>query len=81
MGAAMTITVKFFSSLREQIGKSEVKLEIDKPLTVAKIWAQACDDAPLPTPILMAVNFEYVEQNHLVHEGDEVAFFPPVTGG
>ncbi|MEK8016032.1 MAG: MoaD/ThiS family protein [Candidatus Parabeggiatoa sp.] len=77
----MTITVKFFSRLREEIGKSEVKLETDKPLTVAQIWAQVCDDAPLPTYILMAVNLEYVAQNQLVQEGDEVAFFPPVTGG
>lgn len=77
----MTITVKFFARLREEVGKSEVKLETDKPLTVAQIWGQACDDAPLPTPILMAVNLEYVDQNHLVREADEVAFFPPVTGG
>jgi len=77
----MTITVKFFARLREELGKSEVKLETEKPLTVAQIWAQACDEVPLPTPILMAVNLEYVDQNYLVQEGDEVAFFPPVTGG
>jgi molybdopterin synthase sulfur carrier subunit len=77
----MTITVKFFARLREELGKSEVKLETEKPLTVAQIWALVCDDAPLPTPILMAVNLEYVDQNYLVQEGGEVAFFPPVTGG
>ena len=77
----MTINVKFFASLREEIGRSEVKIEATDSLTVAQVWAQTCDDVPLPAYILMAVDMEYVDQNTLVRDGDEVAFFPPVTGG
>ena len=77
----MTIVVKFFGSLREEIGKDEVKIKAEQPLTVAQVWAQACDEAPLPHHIWTAVNMTYVEQNTLVQDGDEVAFFPPVTGG
>tara|TARA_B100001123_G_C15263907_1_gene1007666 strand:+ start:456 stop:707 length:252 start_codon:yes stop_codon:yes gene_type:complete len=33
------------------------------------------------THIKVAVNQEYVDFNHPVKHGDEVAFFPPVTGG
>lgn len=77
----MSITVKFFASLREEVGKKEVKIETDHSLTVAQVWAKACDDAPLPSHILIAVNMEYVDQSTLMHDGDEVAFFPPVTGG
>jgi molybdopterin synthase sulfur carrier subunit len=78
----MTITVKFFASLREEVGKNEVKLETTQPLTVAQVWAQACDDLPLKkNQVLMAVNLEYVDENQIVKNGDEVAFFPPVTGG
>jgi len=78
----MTITVKFFASLREDVGKNEVKLETTEPLTVAQVWAQACDDLPLKkNNVLMAVNLEYVDENKVVNDGDEVAFFPPVTGG
>ena len=75
----MTITVKFFASLREQIGQSEI--EIDTAETVAQAWAKACDNAPLPSHILMAINKEYVDKNANVKSGDEIAFFPPVTGG
>ncbi|KHD07407.1 molybdopterin converting factor [Candidatus Thiomargarita nelsonii] len=75
------ITVKFFASLREQVGKGEIQLDVAEPLSVAQVWAQACDNAPLPSHILMAVNMEYSDQNRLVDAGDEVAFFPPVTGG
>ena len=77
----MTITVKFFASLREEVGKSEVQLETTDSLTVAQVWTQVCENAPLPNHILIAINQEYSEQNVLVKDGDEVAFFPPVTGG
>ncbi len=75
------ITIKFFASLREQVGKGEIQLDIAAPLSVAQVWARACDNAPLPSHILMAINREYTSQDCLVHAGDEVAFFPPVTGG
>ncbi|RKZ36939.1 MAG: molybdopterin converting factor subunit 1 [Gammaproteobacteria bacterium] len=77
----MTITVKFFASLREQVGKSEVQIESSDSLTVEQVWTKVCDNAPLPVHILMAVNKEYSKPDVLVQAGDEVAFFPPVTGG
>ncbi|MDZ7805197.1 MoaD/ThiS family protein [Thiohalophilus sp.] len=77
----MTIDVKFFASLREQIGRSEARLDASEPLSVAEVWAQATDNAELPANVLMARNMEYVDSGTPVHDGDEVAFFPPVTGG
>jgi len=77
----MTIIVKFFASLREQVGLTEVQIELIETKTVGELWAQVCDNAPLPTHILMAVNKEYSNKDMRVQDGDEVAFFPPVTGG
>lgn len=77
----MAITVKFFASLREDVGKSSVQLPAPKPLTVKEVWEEVCYDLPLPNRILIAVNMQYVDEKTLVKEGDEVAFFPPVTGG
>jgi len=48
---------------------------------VATIWSRLWPDRPLPPMILTAVNQEYQNLNHSVKDGDEVAFFPPVTGG
>ena len=31
--------------------------------------------------VMVAVNHEYVDMSHLLYKNDEVAFFPPVTGG
>ncbi len=49
--------------------------------TVSDVWRVVSSGEPLPERILCAVNMEYAEPNTPVKEGDEVAFFPPVTGG
>ncbi len=81
MGILNMITIKFFASLREEVGKNELQIEASEQLTIAKIWNQVCDGIPLPNHVLMAINMEYTDSNALVKDGDEVAFFPPVTGG
>ena len=79
--SGQTIQVRFFASLREQLGRGEAELSVDAVNTVADAWQQSTDNADMPTNTLMAVNMEYVEASHPVTAGDEVAFFPPVTGG
>ena len=73
--------MKFFASLREQFGRSEASLESVVGQTVADVWNVVTDGAPMPHNVRVAVNLEYVDNDHRVAEGDEIAFFPPVTGG
>ncbi|MDD5578247.1 MAG: MoaD/ThiS family protein [Methylobacter sp.] len=77
----MSIKVRYFASLKESVGRSEDDLEFAGLSTVSKVWERANSGKPLPRNILAAVNMDYVELNHAVKDGDEVAFFPPVTGG
>lgn len=77
----MTITVKFFSSLRETLDMSSQTLTAQNVSTVIDAWNQATKGAKMPDNVLVAINMDYVERNHAVKDGDEVAFFPPVTGG
>ncbi|TNF37535.1 MAG: molybdopterin converting factor subunit 1 [Gammaproteobacteria bacterium] len=77
----MTISVKFFARLREQTGKAEAAIPMTAGLNVADVWQQATQGMIMPDNTLCAVNMEYVNPDHSVNEGDEVAFFPPVTGG
>jgi len=77
-----TIKVCYFASLREALGRAEDQLNnAPHSLSVADVWTQATGQKTLPANILMAVNHDYVQANSLVNQGDEVAFFPPVTGG
>ncbi len=77
----MSIAVKFFASLREQVGKADTSVESQTVSSVQDVWELASGGRPMPANTLMAVNMDYVDANHPVVEGDEVAFFPPVTGG
>lgn len=77
----MTIRVKFFASLREQVGMSEQDLANDGIATVDDVWSAVTANKAMPANVLMAINMEYVVSGTTVSDGDEVAFFPPVTGG
>jgi len=80
------LKVVFFGSLRERVGCDQMKLELDQPTTVQTVidtlLAQSEQCQPLANRrTLCAVNQEVADFDALVHAGDELAFFPPVTGG
>jgi len=77
----MNITVKFFASLREQTGKSDATINSSETLTVMQAWQQASELDDMPENTLCAINMEYVNTDATLSDGDELAFFPPVTGG
>lgn len=76
----MSITVKFFASIREKLGKEQDIVESKGIASVADVWNRATQIS-LPANTLVAVNMEYARPDQPVRDGDEVAFFPPVTGG
>jgi len=78
---AMTVKVKFFASLKEQMGCDGATVEIGEVATAADVWLAASGGKAMPGNVLVAVNMEYCDPNQQVISGDEVAFFPPVTGG
>ena len=77
----MTITVKFFASLAERVGQKEMLISSEGLQTANDVWAKCAPDNQRPGNALVAINKEYCSFDTLVKEGDEVAFFPPVTGG
>lgn len=77
----MSVTVKYFASLRETLGREEQTVDSTSVSTVEDVWQQISGGRPLPGNVLTAVNLTYVSTSHPVKDGDEVAFFPPVTGG
>jgi sulfur-carrier protein len=77
----MSIKVRYFASLSDSIGHSELDLEFTQAMTVLDIWRHGTLEKGLPNNVLAAVNMEYADFDCQVQDGDEVAFFPPVTGG
>jgi len=85
----MKVKVLFFASLREQIGRADEEIELpDGMATVAGLrahlmarggaWGAALADG---RRLRAAVNQDMASPEVMLRAGDEVAFFPPVTGG
>jgi MoaE-MoaD fusion protein len=72
------VSVRLFAGLRERAGTG--RLEIDGVERVSDVWAKlGLGDEP--GGLLYAVNRAYVEREHTLADGDEVAVIPPVSGG
>jgi molybdopterin synthase catalytic subunit len=72
------VTARLFAGLRERAGVARV--ELDGVQRVSDVWpALALGDEP--PGLLYAVNREYAGREHELHDGDEVALIPPVSGG
>ena len=82
-----TLTVRLFARLREELGTESLTLPASEHQTVADlltqlasrggVWTQLTDGQP----VMVAVNQTMAKPSSPVQPGDEVAFFPPVTGG
>ncbi|REG48775.1 molybdopterin synthase subunit MoaD [Paraburkholderia sp. BL6669N2] len=85
----MKLIIKYFASIREQIGIEHETVDIDAPhLTVdalrarlASRNARMADALSEGLPVRTAVNQELVAGTFVMRQDSEVAFFPPVTGG
>lgn len=80
MASMNVITIRYFASLRERLGRSEDQVEATGLSCVADVWRRVSAES-LPANTLVAINQEYASLESTVRSGDEVAFFPPVTGG
>ena len=81
------ITLKYLASLKSIAEKEEDQLDIENPITLD----QLSDIISKTTPkmgemirekkVLISVNQEMASVDTIIHDGDEVAFLPPFSGG
>ena len=83
--AVIKIHVLFFASLKELFKKEEIELEVKEGSTIKNIRDQlfnGIENAERKLQAtLYAINHNYASLEDKVREGDEVAFFPFVSGG
>lgn len=81
-----SIEIKFFALIREQIGEPSTELDFIENETMEALKQRVMQNGEhyklaLSAPLVMACNQTIVGPEHRVQLGDEIAFFPPVTGG
>lgn len=79
----MKIRVLFFAYLRERCGVREAVVELPDGAIVDDLWKALraqFDRLPVDPP-RFAVNRVYVDKAHPLHDNDELALIPPVSGG
>jgi len=81
------IRVFFLAQLREQLGVAELQIAVGDISSIAALKQHLVTTNPewerflSNSKLLVAVNHEYAKADVELKSGDEVAFFPPVTGG
>ena len=81
------IKVLFFAQLREMLERESLELTLPAGLTVAQLKRQLAEKGGrwqlmfAEQEVLVAVNQVIRDDDYVLSAGDEVAFFPPVTGG
>jgi molybdopterin converting factor subunit 1 len=81
----MRIRVKLFAIVKERAGVAELPLDLPDASTVAAAEQALKEKFPAIAGFLRqaayAVNREYVNATTVLHDGDELAVIPPVSGG
>ena len=81
----LRVAVRLFAGYRERAGVAQVELELPQGATVGDLASEMVRRYPPMTReasrLVVAVNQEYQEHDHVLSGGDEVALIPPVSGG
>ncbi len=81
----MKIEVLFFGMVKEITGHPAISLELEEGATVDAVFEHFAGQFPALRPmsrsLVLAVNQQFVPRMHLLKDGDELAFMPPVSGG
>jgi MoaE-MoaD fusion protein len=82
-GKQICVTVRLFASYREAAGTARMEVPLAAGTRVSELVDALALQLPgLKTaPGLVAVNYSYVGPDFTLHDGDEAAFIPPVSGG
>lgn len=81
------ITVKFFASLKEIAEKEEEQIEVHSSISMDQLSDIISKTSPKmgavlrENKIMISVNQEMADADTVIHDGDEVAFLPPFSGG
>ncbi|MGH2558796.1 MAG: molybdopterin converting factor subunit 1 [Thermomicrobiales bacterium] len=82
---AMRVRLRYFAIIRETVGRTDEERDIEAGTTAGGLFdvlaAEHSRLAPMKRATMLMVNQEYVNADHPLADGDELALIPPVSGG
>ncbi|MFP3872257.1 MAG: MoaD/ThiS family protein [Candidatus Natronoplasma sp.] len=85
MSKKIEVLVKFFATVRQTVGKKDMKMELKRGTRVEDMVQRLIDEYPdlkeIEDILIVSVNKDKASDDYILKEGDEVAVMPPVTGG
>ncbi len=81
----MIVSVRLFARLKERVGATQIDIDVQEPATVSTLLRVIYSQYPVlqqhSSSLLVSINQEFADDSHPIAEGDEIALFPPVSGG
>lgn len=81
----VNLTILFFATLKDRAGQARTALALPEAATVTLLKSTLAEQFPALAPALptalVSINHEFALPDDPLHDGDEVALFPPVSGG
>lgn len=88
MATSRLVTVKFFASIRDDLGLEEIEVRVSNPANRCALNESLKEsltsdqlEVLFAKDVAIAVNHTIQKQDFSLKENDEVAFMPPITGG
>jgi molybdopterin converting factor subunit 1 len=79
----MKVGVKFFARGREIVGEKQKELEIEDGMMLKDLKELLIQEYPdlKKEKLIVSLNHKYAHSEEILKDNDEVAVFPPVSGG
>jgi molybdopterin converting factor subunit 1 len=82
---SLGLNILLFASLKERMGKSQIMVHIDEGCSLddfrKELFSQYPELKPYSNSLIVSVNQNFAGPEQHIHKGDEIAIFPPVSGG
>jgi len=81
----LELNILLFASLKERVGKTQIMVHVNEGCNLvdfrSELFLQYPELKPYSNSLIVSINQNFASPEQIIHPGDEIALFPPVSGG
>ena len=81
----LELKILLFASLKERMGRNQILVQVNEGCNTAdflgSLFMQYPELKPFSSSLIVSINQNFAKPEQQIHPGDEIALFPPVSGG